>query len=76
MNFSSGPDSDEVSGLMRSESTVVYHISHAVEMGHAIGKEFVKLIRSTVIIPEIVFSHFTLYLVMFESFLLAFDTIP
>jgi hypothetical protein len=32
-------------------------------MGHPVGKEIVKLIRSGSQIPEVVFGHFMLYLV-------------
>ena len=32
-------------------------------MGHPVGKEILKMIRSGTQIPEIIFGHFTLYLV-------------
>jgi len=49
--------------LSQSESTIIYHISQAIKMGHPVGKEILKMIRSGTQIPEIIFGHFTLYLV-------------
>ena len=49
--------------MSQSESTIIYHISQAIKMGHPVGKEILKMIRSGTQIPEIIFGHFTLYLV-------------
>jgi hypothetical protein len=60
---------------MASESTVIYHISQAVKMGHPVGKEIIKLVRSAAVVPEVVFRHFTLYLVSIFNLISFFLTI-
>ena len=58
---------------MKSESTIVFHMSHAIKMGHPVGKEIIKLVRTAATIPEVTFRHITLYLV---SISIHFSTFP
>ena len=47
----------------QSESTVVFHLTHAVRMGHPIEKDCLKLLKSSTQLPEVVFNHrFVLFL--------------
>ena len=61
--FSSDGHNDEINSLSENEGTIIFHISQSIKMGHPVGKEVVKLLRNGLQIPEVVFGHFTLYLV-------------
>ena len=41
----------------RSEFTVIFHLMHAVTMGHPIGKEIIKLLRSSSQLPDVIFAN-------------------
>ena len=43
--------------LQRSESMVIFHLMHAVKMGHPIGKEIMKLLRSSSQLPDVIMAN-------------------
>ena len=41
----------------RSECIVIFHLVHAIKMGHPIGREIVKLLRSSSQLPDVIFAN-------------------
>ena len=41
----------------RSECMVIFHLIHAIRMGHPIGKEVMKLLKSSTHLPEVVIAN-------------------
>lgn len=49
--------------LCQSEGTVIYHLIHAIRMGHPVEKDILKLLRSGSQLPEYVLhNRFVLFL--------------
>ena len=43
--------------LQRSECNVIFHLTHAVKMGHPIGKEILKLLKSSIQLSDVLFAN-------------------
>ena len=51
--------------LCQSEGTVIYHLIHAIRMGHPVAKDILKLLKSGSQLPECVLhNRFVLFLAL------------